>query len=319
MIPLNTILATFLLVTTTIADTTVKDRQYLLVGVSGGLQDGFTGRPKLNYNHGLEDESKAIYVGRGLVKGYKAFLDVMQSGWREYTLEPDQPIINSNVFASGCAEHANEYWVYLVDLRQVMSVLNNEPRFLSITPDTGQIDLLAEETTPAVKSLFSRLIEQQGKTNKNSVALPLVTAVWFQYESHVPSPVLYVKEDGTEVTNFPESLAKWAGVDDQGRAAMIGMNCADETCPADAREAYQAYLDGIRAAVRKAESNRPTEEEAATYRPPFQCKEKIRFGVDNDTARINTSFTAEEALEVFKKSGYTLDFDAGIMLEMVTS
>ena len=317
MYSLKTLLATLFLVIS-ISGTPVKDRHYLLLGVSGGLQDGFTGRPKLNYNHGLEDESKAIYVGRGLVKGYKAFLDVMQSGWREYTPEPDQPIINSNVFASGCAEHANEYWVYLVDLRQVMSVLNNEPRFLSITPDTGQIDLLAEETTPAVKSLFSRLIEQQGKANKNAVALPLVTAVWFQYESHVPSPVLYVKEDGTEVTNFPESLAKWAGVDDQGRTAMLDMNCADETCPADAREAYQAYLDGIRAAVRKAESNRPSEEEAATYRPPFQCKEKIRFGVDNDTARINFAFTAEEALEVFNKSGYTLDFEAGVMVATTT-
>ena len=298
----------------------LKDRQYLLVGVSGGLQDGFPERPKLNYNHGLEDESKAIYVGKGLVKGYKAFLDVMQSGWRQYVDDPDQPLINSNVFPSGCAEHANEYWIYLVDSRQVMAVLNNEPRFLSITPDTGQIDLTAEETTLAVKSLFAKLIEQQGKTNKSAVALPLVTAVWFQYESHVPSPVLYVKADGTQVTNFPESLAKWAGVDDRGRTAMLdSLNCVDETCPAEAKVAHQAYWDGIRAAVRKAEANRPqSEEEAASYAPPFRCKEKIRFGVDNDTARINSAFTAEDAMEVFKKSGYSLDFEAGVMLPTVT-
>jgi hypothetical protein len=106
----------FLAVATSAAPS--KDRHYLLVGVSGGLQDGFPERHKLNYNHGLEDESKAIYVGKGLVKGYKAFLDVMQPGWRQYVDEPGQPYINSNVFASGCAEHANEYWVYLVDSRQ---------------------------------------------------------------------------------------------------------------------------------------------------------------------------------------------------------
>lgn len=291
-----------------------KDRQYLLVGVSGGLQDGFPERGKLNYNHGLEDESKAIYVGKGLVKGYKAFLDVMQPGWRQYVEEPGQPYINSNVFASGCAEHANEYWVYLVDSRQVMAVLNNEPRFLSITPDTGQIDLQAEETTSTVKSLFLHLIRQQGKTNFESVALPLVTAVWFQYESHVPSPILFIKEDGTEVTNFPESLAKWAGVDDGGRTAVLDSNCQGDTCPADAKLAEQAYWDGIRAAVRKAEANRPTEEEASKYGPPFHCKEKVRFGVDNHTARINYSFTAEEASAAFRAIGYDLDFDGGTML-----
>jgi hypothetical protein len=146
-------------------------------GISGRLQDGFPGQPKLNYNHGLEDESKAIYVSKGLVKGNNAFLDVMQSEWRQYIDERDQSLINSNVFPSGCAEHANEYLIYLVDSRQVVAVLNNEPRLLSITPDTGQIDLTAEETTLAVKSFFAQLIEQHGKTNKNAVAPPFVTAV----------------------------------------------------------------------------------------------------------------------------------------------
>ena len=293
------------------------DRQYLLIGVSGGLQDGFPERPKLNYNNGLQGESKAIYVGKGLVRGYKAFLDVMQSGWRQYVDEPGQPLINSNVFASGCAEHANEYWVYVVDARQVMTVLNNEPRFLSITPDTGQLDLTADETTPAVKSLFSYLIQQQGKTNFNSVALPLVTAVWFQFESHVPSPVLYTKADGTQVTNFPDSLAKWAGADDRGRTALLDASCKDETCPADAKAAEQAYWDSIRAAVRSAEANRPSEEDAAAYGPPFKCKERIRFGVDDDTARVNFAFSAVEILEAFRKSGYELDLDAGTMTATV--
>jgi hypothetical protein len=195
-----------------------------------------------------------------------------------------------------------------------MSVLNNEPRFLSITPDTGQIDLQAEETSSTVKKLFLELIAQQGKANLKSAALPLVTAVWFQHESHVPSPILFIKEDGTEVTNFPESLAKWAGVDDAGRTAVLDSNCQGDTCPADAKVAEQAYWDGIRAAVRKAEANRPTEEEASKYGPPFKCKEKVRFGVDNDTARINYPFTVDEASAAFRAIGYELDFEGGAML-----
>lgn len=61
-----------------------ENREYIVIGVSGGLQDGFPGRFKLDYNHGQEDESKAIFLGRALVRGYKAFLDIMEDGWRQY-------------------------------------------------------------------------------------------------------------------------------------------------------------------------------------------------------------------------------------------
>lgn len=280
-------------------------REYLIVGVSGGLQDGFPERPKMNYHDGLEDETKAVFVGKALVRGYKAFLDVMQPGWRQYIEEPAQPLINSNVFASGCYEHANEYWVYLIDARQVMAVLNNEPRFLSITPDTGKVDLTAPETSPAVRNLFHSIIQQQGKTDMESVAIPLVTAVWFQYESHVPSPPIQVKEDGTEITNFPESLALWAHVNDHDRTATI--DCPDQTCSIEARQAEQRYWDGIRVAIRAAEASRPTEETNTTYGPPFQCKTKVKFGVGNETARINFPFTVDQITTLLQSSGVDLE------------
>ena len=57
-----------------------------MVGVSGGLQDGFPEHARLDYRSGQSDEVKAIFVGRALVRGYKAFLDVMQPGWRQYTV-----------------------------------------------------------------------------------------------------------------------------------------------------------------------------------------------------------------------------------------
>jgi hypothetical protein len=55
------------------------------------------------------------------------------------------------------------------------------------------------------------------KTNKkdaNYVAIPFVTAVWFNSDSLVPSPPIRIHKDGTQVTNFPESLALWANVND---------------------------------------------------------------------------------------------------------
>ena len=56
--------------------------QYLLVGVSGGLQDGFPERNKMDYGN----ETKAIFIGKALIRGYKAYLDVMEVGYRQYVV-----------------------------------------------------------------------------------------------------------------------------------------------------------------------------------------------------------------------------------------
>ena len=110
--------------------------------------------------------------------------------------------------------------MYLVDSRQVMNVLNHEPRFLSITPDTGQLELNAPETWPLVRDFMRHEIQTQDKNDADYVAIPLVTAVWFNPESHVPSPPIHTHEDGTQVTNFPESLALWANLKDADRTAV---------------------------------------------------------------------------------------------------
>jgi hypothetical protein len=64
--------------------------KYLLVGVSGGLQDGFPERSKMDYIQYDEVTNTtititpAIYIGKALIRGYKAFLDVMEMGYRQY-------------------------------------------------------------------------------------------------------------------------------------------------------------------------------------------------------------------------------------------
>jgi hypothetical protein len=304
----------WLLAATTIYSVAARDnpldRQYLLVGVSGGLQDGFPDHNKMDYHVGLEDEVRAIFIGRALVRGCMAFLDVMQDGWRQYTPEPGQPLINSVVMVSGCQEHANQYWIYAVDSRQFLGILNNEPRFLSITPDTGLVDLSTNETDDAVKKIALHEIQKQNKTDMAQVAFPIVVATWY-HESFVPSPPVRIHvEDGTAVTNFEGSLAKWAGVDDEDRLAGCS-DTVDQECPSDAAilAAQNRYWDGIRKAVRHAEVNRLPRDEWKANGPPFDCQKDARLGVSSDTARINHPFSPGELDDIFRQAGYSIDFE----------
>ena len=325
----------------------IAAESYSLIGVSGGLQEGFPAHAKLHYQDNDGSVVKALYLGRGLVRGYKAFLDLMEPSWREYTPETaDQPpVINSNVFASGCYEHANEYWLYLVDSRHVLSILNNEPRFLSMTPDTGMIELGAiNGTSPLVRNFLTAHVQQHRSASFKEithVSIPLVTCVYFQENSHIPSPTFYTLDEGvTQVTNFPDSLAMWAKVNDNDRTAVldttkrcnnknkkIGKTKEKETKAMDtdcgpsvwalAVKAEQRYWHGIREAIRYAEAHRPSKELLQTYAPPFQCHQKIRFGVgkeddpENTSTRVNYPFTVTQVADILQQVGFRPDFGEG--------
>jgi hypothetical protein len=69
-----------------VANQTDASPEFVLLGVSGGLQDGFPERFRLDFHPGQKDESRAILLGPALVRGYKSYLDVMQPGWRQYTV-----------------------------------------------------------------------------------------------------------------------------------------------------------------------------------------------------------------------------------------
>mmetsp|Transcript_9062 Transcript_9062/g.20757 ORF Transcript_9062/g.20757 Transcript_9062/m.20757 type:complete len:246 (-) Transcript_9062:1653-2390(-) len=243
----------------------------------------------------------------------------MQKDWRQYAPEPDPNVlINCNVLATGCWNHANVYWIYAVDSRQFSTILFNEPRFLSITPDLGLIDLGAEETSPLVRFIADREIAKQNKTDFSHVAFPIVTGAWYNPDSHVPSPVVYTKEDGTKVTNFAESLALWVGIDiDKGtkkRAANATGECSaantldeSEFFPfLDPGQNSELFFDAVRNTVRRAEDRRRSYEEARADGPGMvDCTKKARFGVSKTTARINypfSPFEIEAMVTVFESS-----------------
>jgi hypothetical protein len=326
--------------------------QYRAIAVSGGLQEGFPDHAKMDYypsNEENDDGSgvvKAVFVGRALVRGCKAYLDVMEPGWRQYTPEPTQPLINSVVMVTGCYEHANQYWVYLVDARQFLAILSHEPRFLAVTPDTGLVDLDSNETDDAVRHWATHEIlrhelvgddeEQEaepsstsvGSMDRSVVALPMVVAVHY-HTSFVPSPPVRIHSDGTRVTNFPESLALWAGVNDTDRTANLPAPEASATtttppaatCESSAlagtesREKLQLreqrYWDGIRSAIRRAEAHRPSEADWAKHGPPYHCRKATRLGTSANQLRINYPFTPDQLRAIFASGGYRFESALG--------
>jgi hypothetical protein len=304
----SSLLSALLLLNGSICRAAECSQEYIIVGVSGGLQAGFPDHKNLDYHAGKDDEVQAVFLGRALVRGYKSYLDVMESDWRQYTPEPGQPLINCNVFPSGCYEHANQYWMYLVDTRQFITILMKEPRFLSIAPDLGLVDLNVRETSPVVKFIAEHEMTKQGKTNSSYIAFPIVTAAWFNPTSHVESPVLYTLEDGTEVTNFAQSLATWAGIiaaDSCSSASEDGDDVDSESFAFLAASAQDDFWKAIRKSVRQAEENRTV---TSMTGPPFQCKKQARFGVSKDMAQINYPFVPSVFSAILAEGGYSIDF-----------
>lgn len=294
---------------------------YYMIGVSGGLQDGYPDRINLDYVSPETGETiKAILLGKIFVRGYKAYLDVMEPDWRQYTPQEAgrQALINPNVFASGCYEHANEHFVYLVDSRQVLTTLMKEPRFLSITPDTGIVEL--KHSSPLIQEIAKHEIVKGSFTDMDRIVFPLVTAVWYQSSSLIPSPTVK-KVDGANVTNFPESLALWAGAKNSDRLDYMAAhhecleNASEGECDVSSHPSHTRYWKQITKAIRQAEETR-REWESDYGRPVWNCERQVRFGASKETARINYPFSKKDIqnmMESIKKTGeeFEVDFDKG--------
>lgn len=288
--------------------------EYIVVGVSGGLQDGFPEHPKMDHvDTTNQTTTQAVFLGRALVRGYKSYLDVMEPSFRQYVEEPEQPLINCNLIPTGCWEHANEYWMYAVDVRQFIAVLMNEPRFLSIAPDLGLVDLHASETSRVVRTLSYDQIKRQNKTDTSAIAFPIVTAAWFNVNSHVPAPILYTKEDGTQVTNFPQSLAIWANTNFTDESYGVALHSSQADVETYTHHLQATYWDKIRASIRRAEASRPVVE---PDRPTWRCQSKARFGVSQHMARVNQPYSSDTLQQILQSGGYAIDFEEALVTKV---
>jgi hypothetical protein len=177
----------------------------------------------------------------------------------------------------------------------------------------GLIDLNANETSSLVQYIANHEIKKQNKTDHSHVAFPIVTGAWYNADSHVPSPVLYTKEDGTQVTNFAESLATWVGIDidtnivaDNEKDDDDNTSCATIIAESESFDFLEpgmkseVFFDAVRKKVRYAEVHQRSSDEKKADSPGLtivnnNCqKGKARFCVSKDMARINYPFLSIE-------------------------
>jgi len=193
---------------------TTQPISYVLLAVSGTLEEGFELRRHLDYRSSASsydddtDNSNetrggttahdnvvpATFLGKVLVRGYKSFLDIKNPGWREYKDDDDNnnekneryKTVNPAAVPTGCDEHANRYSVYAVDSRQALAALAGEPRFLAIAPDAGIADLThSDDDIRKLSRAYARDPKLSGLhaaagPNMNEIAFLTVTSVWLK-------------------------------------------------------------------------------------------------------------------------------------------
>ena len=274
--------------------------KFALVAVSGTLEEGFPLRPNLDFLSEVNEGNPAvlgIFLGHALVRGVRAFLDIKDSNSREFVAGPPglNPV-NPGLVASGNNNDANISSLYLVDRRQAARALLREPRYLSMVPDLAKVDIHAVETDPDVRNFILQAIEEDttllGPKNTNQVTLLQVISTWKSCH-FVPSPVLYTKPDGARVTDFPNSLAAFAGVTDALRTSN----------PA----AYNAAVD---AAVRAKLALPPDQvgsnnciDNPSSFPNPAAPDTVIRYGVDKSTKRMNDVYRPCQLEEFAARAG----------------
>jgi hypothetical protein len=264
---------------------TCEGGDMIMVAVSGTLEEGFPLRPNLDYTSPTE-MVPAVFLGRALIRGLRAHLDMKDPASREYKAPPERNPVNPALIPSGDELDANVSSIYLVDRRQAARALLNEPRFLSMVPDLAKVDLDAEETSPDLRKLLLQSIaETPGITNTKNVTFLQVISVWNSCH-FLPSPVLYTKPDGTRVTDFPNSLAKFASTTDATRVSNPSV--------------YEAAVESaVRAGVAQTQD--------CTDPVAFPLGSSASYAVDKHTKRMIDAYRPCAFEELATRAGLRID------------
>ena len=275
------------------------ETKFVIVAVSGTLEEGFALRPNLDFLTEVNEGNPpvlAVFLGKALVRGVKAYLDIKNSNSREFVAPPGQNPINPSLVATGNDNDANISSVYLVDRRQAARALLREPRYLSMVPDLAKVDIDATETSEDLRKLLRQAIEEDttilAPKNQNQVTFLQVISTWKSCH-FVPSPILYTKPNGLRVTDFPNSLAKFANT----------------TAPI----ASVQYFTDVEAAVR-ATLNLPADQpgsEDCVDNPsalpvPVAPDQLTNYAVDKHTKRMNDAYRPCQFEELARRAGLNI-------------
>lgn len=275
------------------------ETKFVIVAVSGTLEEGFALRPNLDFLTEVNEGNPpvlAIFLGKALVRGVKAYLDIKDANSREFVAAPGQNPINPGLVATGNDNDANISSIYLVDRRQAARALLREPRYLSMVPDLGKVDIDAEETSPDLRKLLLQAIEEDTTIlppkNRDHVTFLQVISTWKSCH-FVPSPILYTKSNGLRVTDFPNSLAKFANT----------------TAPIASAE----YFADVEVAVRNTlglSADQPGSNDCVDNPPTFSAlgpqDHLANYAVDKHTKRMNDAYRPCEFEELARRAGLNI-------------
>lgn len=309
--------------------TTSQPIFYVLIAVSGTLEEGFELRKNMDYRPFGNDgpgRVNATFLGKALVRGYKSYLDIKDPTWREYKPGGDAlKTVNPAVVPTGCDEHANRYAIYAIDSRQAIIALAGEPRFLSIAPDMGLVDLRAADdlTFPDIKKLshaFSLTVTK--KPDHDRIAFMTVTSTWMK-STFVANGVIRKDMNGI-ITDYPESVGIWSAsiLNKNGTHQSYPEGCGSNPKGGQVTNVVTAmdYKRCIDAAIRLQEFEHTLDEDsslvgdnekneccASGCNKRFNCQSPARYGTDKNTARFNKVMSACELEDLMAKAGVTND------------
>ena len=275
------------------------ETKFVIVAVSGTLEEGFALRPNLDFLTEVNEGNPpvlAVFLGKALVRGVKAYLDIKNSNSREFVAPPGQNPVNPSLVATGNDNDANISSVYLVDRRQAARALLREPRYLSMVPDLGKVDIDAEETSSDVRKLLLQAIEEDTTIltpkNRGHVTFLQVISTWKSCH-FVPSPILYTKSNGLRVTDFPNSLAKFAN-----------------TTAAIASAQYFADVEVAIRATLNLPADQPGSENCvdnpSTFPVPVPPDQLTNYAVDKHTKRMNDAYRPCQFEELARRAGVNI-------------
>ena len=235
--------------------------------------------------------------------------------------------MNPAVVPTGCNEHANRYAIYAVDSRQAIIALAEEPRFLSIAPDMGLVDLKASDdlTFPDIKKLsstFSRTIMKNPDLDR--IAFMTVTSTWIK-STFIANGIIRNDIDGI-LTDFPESVSIWSRniLNKNGTHELYLEGCGSNPKGGQVPNVTTSldYNKCIDVAIRLQELKFTLDEHGdlaykhdsnefscagGNSRKCFNCQSPARYGTDKNVARFNKVIPACELEDVMIKAGVNND------------
>eukprot|EP00931_Biecheleriopsis_adriatica_P059923 TRINITY_DN35931_c0_g1_i1.p1 TRINITY_DN35931_c0_g1~~TRINITY_DN35931_c0_g1_i1.p1 ORF type:complete len:297 (+),score=55.51 TRINITY_DN35931_c0_g1_i1:69-959(+) len=183
-------------------NTRTSEPRFVVIAVSGTLEDGFELRHRLDYiDEKTGERVNATFLGLGLMRGAKMYFDA----WPEWLSQPSRA--NPAILLTGDWCDANQYALYIVDERQVLTALLGEPRMLSMTPDSLLLQLDDSGTDPQV-SRFARAVLGDAESECGIMAV----VGTFKACSFLAAPPYETRSDCTRVTTFRASMAKFARI-----------------------------------------------------------------------------------------------------------